>query len=321
MSAPKRGRPATGQALSGAERQRRYQARLKAGQMALNFVTDGKSTGPDAFFVTDGNPEHQALFAIPTPQPSASTALAVRVLPEQRRVTGDLETDAFIWLREVCKTATDLSTLDVALEAAQRIQTPAKQIEDRYADWLRRQPGANVFSAMSAFDVADIERHAKSARERITINAEGMAVFGSYEGAMRDTPAEQMLERLAGPLPDFHPLQFLKQGELAEIFADTVNPESLTEAVAEIRYWNWLSQIRWKMSATAHPGSYSPDPSALVDARTQFAEGLLQVLAPVDLAEAVYLADQLKAGLIDIGSVDDGERRAEILDHLLRSLP
>lgn len=55
--------------------------------------------------------------------------------------------------------------------------------------------------------------------------------------------------------------------------------------------------------------------------RERFAEGLLLTLAPRDRAEAVGIADALQDGLIDIGSVDDGERRAEILDRLLRSLP
>ncbi|MCK7578825.1 MAG: hypothetical protein MZV65_25920 [Chromatiales bacterium] len=45
------------------------------------------------------------------------------------------------------------------------------------------------------------------------------------------------------------------------------------------------------------------------------------MLAPVDRAEAIHLADALKAGLVDIGSTDDGDRRAAILDHLLRTAP
>lgn len=59
----------------------------------------------------------------------------------------------------------------------------------------------------------------------------------------------------------------------------------------------------------------------MVSARREYVEGLLTVLAPVDRQEAIHLADALKAGLVDIGSVDDGTRRAEILDHLLRSTP
>ena len=100
-------------------------ARLKAG------VTDG-NTVRTGVRVTDekSNPEHRRLFAIPTAKPSCSTALAAPSLPEARVITGDREVDAMLWLKEVCQTARDVAIVDKALEAAAKIKTPAKAIED-----------------------------------------------------------------------------------------------------------------------------------------------------------------------------------------------
>ncbi|MCK7578824.1 MAG: hypothetical protein MZV65_25915 [Chromatiales bacterium] len=93
--------------------------------------------------------------------------------------------------------------MDRALEAAAKIQTPAKAIEDRYVSWLRRQPGLHPMQIVFAsIGVADIERHAETARERIAKHAEGMAAFGSYTAAMSDTPAEGMVFETIGAVLD-----------------------------------------------------------------------------------------------------------------------
>ncbi|EMK7453690.1 helix-turn-helix domain-containing protein, partial [Escherichia coli] len=48
---------------------------------------------------TDNN-EHKALFTIPTA--AYSSALAnIKPLPEQRRITGHKQTDAYLWVLEV----------------------------------------------------------------------------------------------------------------------------------------------------------------------------------------------------------------------------
>ncbi|EGV28067.1 hypothetical protein ThidrDRAFT_4099 [Thiorhodococcus drewsii AZ1] len=304
----KRGRPATGQALSGAERQRRYRERKKARD---RVTCDEKPS----------NPEHQRLFTIPEPQVSQSTAISVRTLPEQQAVTGDHEVDACLWLREVCKTATDPAVLELALEAAQRIEAPAKEIEDRYAAWMRRQPGVHPLQvAFASFNMADIAHQVERARERIAVYAEGLAVFGSYAAAMRETPAERMVFDTIGPLPDGG-VWTLGKDVLGELFARSVNPVTLTEVAAELRYWRWLGHVRWRMSETADPDGYGADEDERISARRYFVEGFLTELAPLDRVEALHLADALADGLVDLQSTDDGARQAKILDHLLRTLP
>jgi hypothetical protein len=307
----RRGRPSSGTALSGAERQRRYRERQKSRHSDANTPASIPVTRNEK----PGNPEHRRLFAIPHPKPSDSTALAVPQLPEARTVTGDREVDAMLWLKEVCQTARDVAIVDRALEAAAKIQTPAKAIEDRYVAWLRLQPELHPLQiAFASIGIADIERHAETARERIAKHAEGMAAFGSYEVAMNDTPAERMVFETVGAVLDGEELWRAKSDRLGALFTESVNPATLTECMAELRYWQWLHDIRWRMGQTEHPDEFQGDDDR-IDARRWFVEGLLTELAPVDRAEAIHVADGLKS------VVDEAERRAEILEHLLRTCP
>jgi hypothetical protein len=308
----RRGRPSSGTALSGAERQRRYRERQKSRHSDANTPASIPVTRNEK----PGNPEHRRLFAIPHPKPSDSTALAVPQLPEARTVTGDREVDAMLWLKEVCQTARDVAIVDRALEAAAKIQTPAKAIEDRYVAWLRLQPELHPLQiAFASIGIADIERHAETARERIAKHAEGLAAFGSYTAAMSDTPAEGMVFMTMGVVMEGEELWRAKPDRLAALFAESVNPATLSDCLSELHYWQWLSNIRWRMGQTEHPGEFQGDDDERIDARRWFVEGLLSVLAPVDRAEAIHIADGLK------GVVDDASRQAEILYHLLRTTP
>lgn len=265
------------------------------------------------------NAEHQRLFTIPTAPPSDSTTLVAPQLPEQTRMTGDLEVDAVLWLGRVCKMTTDLAVLDKALDAAAKIQTPAKELERRYSDWIMRQPGAHPMqAAFGSFGMADIQGKVERARTRIRTHAEALAIFGTLDAALADTPAEAMLDETVGELPTGDYWRWSTE-QLAELFARSVNPASLTECVSELRYWHWLHNIRHHMYTTTYPDDYAPDPSELISAREYYVKGLLTVLPPVDRAEAIHIADALKDGLIDIGSVDDGKEQAQVLDHLLRA--
>ena len=267
-----------------------------------------------------GNPKHQRLFARPKAPASASTALAVPELPKAQTVTGDREVDALLWLREVCKHARDVHVLDLALQAAAKIQTPHKELEDRYTDWLKRQPGLHPLQ-VALSTLGEIDKHVQGARERIRINAEGLTAFGSLDAALEPSAPEQMLERTARLPDDYEVWIRLDPEQLTAIFARSVNPATLTECATELSYWSWLYEIRAEMLRTEHPGSYPPDDLPVVSARREYVEGLLAVLAPLDRLEAIWLADRLKDGLVGIGSVDDGGRQAQILDHLLRTCP
>ena len=75
---------------------------------------------------TRDNMAARAFFTLPPLALVSTTAVtAPAVLPEQRAVTGDADVDAVLWLREVVATG-DGDLIAKALQAAQRIQTPAK---------------------------------------------------------------------------------------------------------------------------------------------------------------------------------------------------
>ncbi|MEA3641821.1 MAG: hypothetical protein VBE63_18060 [Lamprobacter sp.] len=267
------------------------------------------------------NPEHQRLFTIPAPLCSNEGALTVPELPAQQAITGDPEIDACLWLAQVCKTARHPGVLDKVLVAAQRITTPAKEIEQRYVDWLKQQPGVHPMRVIFAsFDMANIEEKVAKARERIVVYNEGAAIFGSYQQALMPTPPEQMIERTVGELPggDDDLLYRWTQEQRAELFARSVNPTTLTEVAAELHYWRWLHDIRWKLQQTEAPDEDSPDDPPEISARRDWVEGLLCELPPQSPAEALQIGEAVRHGLVETGSVDDWKTQAAILEHLLR---
>lgn len=101
------------------------------------------------------NLAHRALFTLPPIRPSAESAPAVRTLPEQKVVTGDKEVDAVLWLRDVIKTG-QAGAVTTALEAAKKIKTPLKEIEQRYVDYVKRTSGNNPFAVMFSFGFATL---------------------------------------------------------------------------------------------------------------------------------------------------------------------
>lgn len=73
------------------------------------------------------------------------------------------------------------------------------------------------------------------------------------------------------------------------------------------------------MRETEEPDAYD-DEDPLEDARRWYVEALLTTIAPADMQEIMHVMEAVKGGVIDIGSVDDGVRHAEVYEHLLRSL-
>lgn len=92
---------------------------------------------------TDNN-EHKALFTIPTA--AYSSALAnIKPLPEQRRITGHKQTDAYLWVLEVIR-LNEPAHLDAAEAALVKIKiSPKRGSGTLFAlsagEWLRTFPG------------------------------------------------------------------------------------------------------------------------------------------------------------------------------------
>lgn len=90
---------------------------------------------------TDNN-EHKALFTIPTAAYS-STLANINPLPEQRRITGHKQTDAYLWVLEVIR-LNEPAHLDAAEAALVKIKISQRGSGTLFAlsagEWWRSFP-------------------------------------------------------------------------------------------------------------------------------------------------------------------------------------
>jgi hypothetical protein len=191
------------------------------------------------------NPRLRELFSLPAIQSSNSTALAVPTLPPQEVVTGDEEIDAVLWLREVIKTG-QADLIEKAMEAAKRIKTPLKELQDRYLKHLVSKNPGNWTVAFQTFGFDDLEGLAHGSTKKATRQHEATARFGSIEGLFSDTPAELFArDALAG-------LKMKKDyGEYDEGHVDKrfqahpdLMPNTLSDCLYELAYWHDLYVLR-----------------------------------------------------------------------------
>lgn len=160
------------------------------------------------------NAAQHALFALPPIKPSAETLPSVPELPPQRAITGDAEVDILLWLREVISTG-QAAPIERAMEAAERIKTPRKDLEKRYSDHLLATCEGNVFRTFGSIGFADLEGLAARSVEKHRQRIEGRARFG--DALLANTDAELFcIEALDGAKPG--QWGFLDEGEVAERF-------------------------------------------------------------------------------------------------------
>lgn len=106
---------------------------------------------------TDNN-EHKALFTIPTAAYS-STLANIKPLPEQRRITGHKQTDAYLWVLEVIR-LNEPAHLDAAEAALVKIKISPKRLRNaiRVICWRMVAILSRLLSVPSAW----ITRHRQS---------------------------------------------------------------------------------------------------------------------------------------------------------------
>ena len=233
------------------------------------------------------NPRHRALFSLPPIRQSAQTLPAVVDVPEQRSVTGDLEIDAILWLREVISTG-DAALIEKAMEAAKRIKTPLKEIENRYTKHLVSANPGNLFAALSSFDFGNLEDLARQSIRKRTLATEAEARFG--DALFDDTEAETFcIECLRG----IETGGFLdSDAEIDGRFMDRPEflPHTLSDCLHELAYWNDLYRLRNAIERYACDGA--PEASE----RDRFAFRCLARIRPRSAEEAIsvfrYLADE-----------------------------
>lgn len=226
------------------------------------------------------NPAHRALFSLPPIRESSQTLPAVPELPPKERVTGDTELDAVLWLRAVINTG-DAALIDKAMEAATRIKTPLKMLEDRYAAFLRATNPGNPFACLATVGFDDLQGLAKKAIERNCRRTEAQARFG---GALFDpTPAELFcVEAMAG-LERSGALHDFDQNEVATRFKDRpeLMPQTLADCLHELHFWSDLYGLR---AAVCHDCG---DPLPEGAARDWFVFGMLAEIRPRTKEESV----------------------------------
>lgn len=224
---------------------------------------------------------HSALFSLPPIQLSDGTAIAVPAMPAQKVVTGDVEVDAVLWLREViCTGQADL--IAKARQAAAKIKTPLKDIEKRYTEYLARAHPGNFAAVFSSFGFADLEGLADRAIERATRQREARARFG--DAIFDDTPAEQFcvdaLKRVRKGKREWG-LDAAQVDKRFDARPDQ-RPATLTDCVAELTYWR---ELYWLRHAVGDCG----DTSDQVSARDDYVFRMLSRIPPRDVDEAVMV--------------------------------
>jgi hypothetical protein len=250
---------------------------------------------------TDNN-EHKALFTIPTA--AHSSALAnIKPLPEQRRITGHKQTDAYLWVLEVIR-LNEPAHLDAAEAALEKIEISPKEAEERYARYLLANGGDPFQVAFGTIGMDNPARQSERPGEHQKA-ASVRATFGSYEAALEDVEAERVIksspkfidDHLWGWTPAEKKAGSINGSRINEIdeqrraFVDGYRdvlpePNTLSDVVREFVYWDWLYSVRH--TATKEQGyefGYSEHHESVYD-RERYLEKLLVTIKPVTRAEA-----------------------------------
>lgn len=225
---------------------------------------------------------HRALFSLPPIQPSAETALAVPELPPQRTVTGDREVDAMLWLRDLIRTGQP-ALIAKAKEAVSRIATPAKELEKRYTDHLKRTHPQHMFALLSAVGFAEPEtlaRLEKCALKNADDRHQAAARFGDM--LFHDTPAEAFSDQVLDGVPATAGGWDLDKNQVDARFACHLeqSPATLTDCLHELEYWDQMYYLREAVQPESGEGSMA------AQARKDYAFRCLGRIPPRTTTEA-----------------------------------
>ncbi len=273
----------TKQRISDAMRQRVLNLRRSHSLREVAAIT-GLSIGTVKTLVSRSgkfrdNAKHRELFTLPPIRESEETLPSVLELPPQENVTGDKEVDAALWLRQVIATG-EASLISTALEAAKRIKTPLKELEDRYRQYLIASNPGQMWAALPSFGFADLEGLATSSIKRKQLQVEASSRFG--ETLLEETPAETFcIEALAG-LEHSGSWPEYDESAVAERFKarPELMPQTLADCLHELDYWSHLYSLRRAADRNFF------DDLAEVEARSSFVFAHMAEIRPRDRNEA-----------------------------------
>ncbi|MDN0102992.1 hypothetical protein [Yersinia bercovieri] len=267
----------------------------------LNLSTVKSSCKRSGLFAD--NPEHTAMFTIPEKQ--YSTALIVpKLLPVQRRITGDRQTDAYLWVLEVINTG-EPGHIAAAEEALHKLTISPKDARDNYTRYLEAN-GAGWTASFSTMMMGDPQHYIDRARTQFTRAAEVRGTFGSYEAALEPTKAEQLMEMVCGDIYDndfgWTPKEKKKgciegkrvtevwdlRAQASKGFAGVLpEPHTLSDVVREFQYWQWLYTVRNAACKEMDPGGYGYDCDGPISDRETYLDKKLEIIRPRHQREAL----------------------------------
>ncbi|WP_312384489.1 helix-turn-helix domain-containing protein [Atlantibacter subterraneus] len=249
------------------------------------------------------NTEHKALFTIPTTA-HGTTLANTKPLPEQRKITGHKQTDAYLWVLEVIR-LNEPAHLDAAEAALEKIKISPKEAGERYSSYLLAN-GADPFQvAFGTIGMDNPARAIEAARENIKKAASVRAQFGSYETAFDDVEAERVIKSSTKFIDDYlwgwttEELEagHIGGGRMTEIddqrrayvdgYRDVLpEPHTLSDVVREFVYWDWLYLMRHTAGMElGYEYGYSEHHESVYD-REHHLEKLLTAIKPTSRAEA-----------------------------------
>ena len=198
--------------------------------------------------ITRDNTMLRAFFPLPEPVASACTDLQPPVAPPQPvAVTGDSDLDAVLWLRQVVQTG-DAALIDKAMQAAERIKTPAKELEQRYGDYLMRASGGNTMRAVfGSIGFANLKGLAERVLDKQRRRREALARFGSEQAVF----AENVQERFCVDALALVPVATKGWREYDQAQANAafgqhpdMAPHTLADCLYELDFWDDLYRLR-----------------------------------------------------------------------------
>ncbi|MFI8417716.1 hypothetical protein ACQKDS_14775 [Serratia sp. NPDC078593] len=229
------------------------------------------------------NPEHRVLFTIP--EKKYSTAIAVpKPLPPQSTITGDKQTDAYLWVLEVIKTG-EPAHITAAEEALKKLTITPKQAQDNYTHYLQAK-GAGWTSVFTTMWMDNPQYYIEQAKVQYEKAGSVRGVFGSLEAVFQPVEAERSIEDVYGAYQEVCcDIMAKVPGEY--VFTDVLpEPYTLSDVVREIQYWDWLSSMRNSAFRELYPDEYPNENMHLWD-REQYLDHLLETIRPITRAEAL----------------------------------
>lgn len=276
------------------------------------------------------NPAHKALFTIPAA--IHSTAIAtVKPLPPQRKITGHKQTDAYLWVLDVIKT-NEPAHLAAAEEALEKLTITPKEAQERYSQHLIKSGLAPFQIAFGTMNLDNPHGYIKGAKRAIEEASQVRATFGTYEAAMENTEAENLM--LAGEVGELYSGQYFwnekektegcmygdrvtetekLRKDLVKGFAESLpEPATLSDVVREYQYWHWLYEMRSVAYQELYSDYYHGSDTWIYD-REDYLEEKLVTIQPVSREEAVNVCKWL----LDNERFDD---RSDITSRIILNL-